>query len=110
MKRVDFDKIVEERINKIRESLIIKGKEYQRGDNVFHNFEIASDVSGNSRESVMWMYCLKHFVSFMDILNDCEDENYPSIGHLEEKVGDIINYYILMEASIKERINHGNKE
>ena len=109
MNRKDFDKIVEERINKIRESLVVKGKEYQRGDNIFHNFERGSSITGNSREQVMWGFALKHLISFMDILDDCEKYNYPSIELLEEKIGDIINYYILMEASIKERI-YANKE
>ena len=113
MNREEFDKIIEERINKIREVLLSKGKEYQRNDNVFHNFERGSNITGNSREKVMWGFALKHLISFMDILDDCEKYKYPSIELLEEKVGDIINYLILEEASIKEQIKinmYGNKE
>ena len=113
MKREEFDKLVEERINKIRETLIIKGKEYQRNDDVLHNFNRASSITGEVREKLMWGFALKHLVSFMDILDDCEKSKFPSIETLEEKIGDLINYLILEEAAIKEKIKlseHGNKE
>ena len=104
MKREEFDKIVENRINKIRETLVTKGVEYQRNDDVLHNFNRGAEISGETREKVMWGFALKHLVSFMDILDDCEMNNYPSVELLEEKIMDLINYLILEEASIKEKI------
>lgn len=110
MKREVFDKIVEERIIAIRSGLLSKGQEYQRNEDVLHNFERASTLSGLSREKALWGFALKHYISFLDILDDVEKENLPPVYVLEEKIGDLINYLILCEASIKDKIRIKNEK
>ena len=46
---------------------------------------------------------LKHFVSIQDIVEKIETKGeYPEGDILEEKIGDAINYLILLETLIKE--------
>lgn len=105
-----FDQILEDRIRKIRLSLLIKGKEYRRNNDPLHNFNRGAKLSGQSREKVLWGFALKHHVSFLDMLDDMDAGKFPKIETVDEKIGDLINYLILCEASIKDKIKeeHGN--
>jgi hypothetical protein len=38
------------------------------------------------------------------MLNDIEQGKLPAEAYVDEKIGDLINYLILCEASIKEKI------
>jgi hypothetical protein len=40
----------------------------------------------------------------MDILNDVEKGNFPKEEVINEKLGDLINYLVLCEASLKDRL------
>ena len=51
---------------------------------------------------------MKHYVSFLDILNDIEKGILPKEDVVDEKIGDLINYLILAEASIKDKIKESN--
>ena len=99
-----FNEIVQDRLDKIKSTLISKGKEYQRNEDVLHNFEKAAKMGNTTREKALWGFALKHYVSFMDILDDLEKGEKIHIGLVEEKIGDLINYLILAEASIKDRL------
>ena len=100
-----FDKLVTARLNLTRQTLVIKGKEYRRNNDPLHNFNVAAQLGNTTREKALWGFALKHYVSFMDILNDIEKGNLPTEELLSEKVGDLINYLILCEASIKDKID-----
>ncbi len=105
MTEEQFDKLVANRLNAIRQTLIIKGKEYRRNNDPLHNFNVAAQLGNTTREKALWGFALKHYVSFMDILNDIEKNNLPTEELISEKIGDLINYLILCEASIKDKIN-----
>lgn len=100
-----FDKLVANRLNATRQTLIIKGKEYRRNNDPLHNFNVAAQLGNTTREKALWGFALKHYVSFMDILNDIEKGNLPTDELISEKIGDLINYLILCEASIKDKID-----
>ena len=99
-----FNGIVQNRLDKIQSTLISKGKEYQRNADVLHNFEKAAKMGNTTREKALWGFALKHYVSFMDILDDLEKGEPVHLDLVEEKIGDLINYLILAEASIKDRV------
>ena len=105
-----FDQVLEDRLKKIRMSLLIKGKEYRRNNDPLHNFNRGSKLSGQSREKVLWGFAPKHHVSFLDMLDDMDAGKFPNVETVDEKIGDLINYLILCEASIKDKIkeNYGN--
>lgn len=47
----------------------------------------------------MW---IKHVISIADCINDDDDRQDVKISMWDEKIGDAINYLILLEALIKE--------
>ena len=102
MTREDFTKRVEKRIDLVRQTLLTKHKEYAKDDNVFRNFdEAAGGLSLHSTSAeVLWSYMTKHLVSIKDIVSD----NTPVTNEVvSEKIGDVINYLILLEAMLNER-------
>lgn len=104
MTEQSFDILVQERVQKIQQTLVEKGKEYKRNSDPLHNFNMAAQLGNVTREKALWGFALKHYVSFMDILNDIEKGTLPKEAVIDEKIGDLINYLILCEASIKDRL------
>lgn len=109
MTEKDFDKLVEKRLDSTKKVLIIKGKEYRRNNDPLHNFNVAARLGNTTREKALWGFALKHYVSFMDILNDVEKGEIPSEELVNEKIGDLINYLILCEASLKDHIKNSDE-
>jgi hypothetical protein len=102
MTREDFSNRVEKRIDLVRQTLLTKHKEYAADDNVFRNFdEAAGGLSLHSTSAeVLWSYMTKHLVSIKDIVSD----NAPVTNEVvSEKIGDVINYLILLEAMLNEK-------
>jgi len=99
-----FDEIVNVFLNSIRDTLVVKGKEYRRNGNVFHNFDMGVERSGLIREKVLDGFLLKHEISIADITNDLEKGILPKISTLDEKFGDNVIYLILKMASIIDKI------
>ena len=104
MSEEHFDAIVHDRTVMIKRTLVEKGKEYRRNSDPLHNFNMAAQLGNVTREKALWGFALKHYVSFMDILNDIEKGTLPKEETIDEKIGDLINYLILCEASIKDRL------
>ena len=105
-----FEQIVDETLNQIRETLIVKGKEYRRNNNPFHNFDEGSKRSGLIREKVLDGFLLKHEISIADMTNDLEKGILPKIETVEEKFGDNLIYLILKKASIIDKIENEKLE
>ena len=106
MTEVQFEDLVSQRLAKIQITLVKKGKEYRRNNDPLHNFRVAAKVQNTTEEKALWGFAVKHYVSFLDILNDIERGILPKEEVVDEKIGDLINYLILCEASIKEKINN----
>jgi hypothetical protein len=102
MTREDFSNRVEKRIDLIRQTLLTKHKEYAQDDNVFRNFdEAAGGFSLHSTSAeVLWSYMTKHLVSIKDIVAENKAAD-PAV--ISEKIGDVINYLILLEAMLNEK-------
>lgn len=110
MTETDFEYVLHNRLKKIEEVLAVKAKEYVRNEDRLHNFNVGAKLSGRIREKVLWDgFALKHYVSILDMLNDIENGKLPDEGIVEEKIGDLINYLVLLEASIKDRIWSNSK-
>ena len=105
-----FDQVVDIFLNNIRETLIVKGREYRRNGNVFHNFDEGARRSGLIREKVLDGFLLKHEISIADMTNDLEKGILPKIETIEEKFGDNLIYLILKKASIIDKIEEYEEE
>ena len=99
-----FDIVLEERIKKIRSILSKKRSEYApdgQVDDRLHNFARAASMLGVSKEKALIGMWAKHVVSLLDIV----DGVTPNVTQelIDEKIGDAINYLILLEAALLER-------
>lgn len=98
-------------IEGIKNSLVVKAKEYVRNEDMMHNFNEGAKHSNLIRERVLEYFRLKHIVSRNDIINDLERYNkLPTKELAIEKYTDIANYYILELESILHRIEQKEKE
>lgn len=105
MTPLQFENVIEESLQRIRETLIVKGREYRRNDNPFHNFEAAARKKNETREKALYGMAMKHTVSIDDIRNDLDEGIIPSKDLVEEKFTDALNYLLLEKASLLDRIN-----
>ena len=96
-----FKEILGNRLNLIDEILDAKGKEYSSETDRLHNFKIAARINHCSPVQALWGMATKHLVSIVDMV---EQKNQVNFNHdtVDEKVGDLINYLILLEALMKE--------
>lgn len=104
MKESEFDKIVKDTVNNCVETLVVKGKEYRRNNNPFHNFDKGVEITGLTREEVIWGFALKHYISIQDIKTDLKKGISPSLEIVDEKYGDLINYLLIEKVSIVNKI------
>ncbi len=95
---------IEITLQKIRDLLIVKGKEYRRNNDVYHNFNVGAKISGQIPEKVLQGFLLKYLVSYQDMLNDIEANKLPKIETVEEKMNDILVYFLIQKAQILNRI------
>jgi hypothetical protein len=105
-KEVDFDMEIQSTIQKIKQLLLVKGKEYRRNNNPYHNFEVAARKKNITPEKALDGFLLKHLVSYDDMLNDIEQGVLPKIEVVEEKFSDILVYFMIQKAQILNRIKN----
>lgn len=102
-----FIKYLDQRLETTVRVLSSKRKEYVYTDNPMQNFEDAVGISiVRTREGVAYSYLVKHIQSAVGIIQYLEENG--SVPHdaalVREKFGDIINYFIIIEAMLLERL------
>ena len=105
-----FYQLLRDRLIKVEHTLKSKGQEYSTDDNKLHNFDRAAIRSDQLREKALLGMLLKHEISVLDIVDKLEENKLPTKEILDEKFGDIISYYVLLEASIVDRIEKGEND
>lgn len=95
----EFDKIVERRLGLTRRVLVGKALEYAKDGDRLHNFNKAASIQGITPKQAAWNFFIKHFVSVQDMIES--DKRYTK-EMWDEKLGDMINYLILIEALIED--------
>lgn len=104
---MEFDQLVEERCEQIKKTLINKAKEYATKQDRFHNFTVAGRLLNISPEKALLGMMSKHLVSVFDLVEwAIEAPEKLNIAIINEKIGDSINYLILLEGLLKERFHH----
>ena len=102
MKFSRFTEKVEEVLARINNTLAIKGKEYVRNDDPFHNFNKASKMKGVTPYEALDGMLTKHMVSYYDMLEDIKQGRIPKKSVVDEKLGDIITYFVLQKIQIED--------
>ena len=95
-----FNEVLNSRLDKIKTVLAKKAGEYVKADDRLYNFRRASKVFGVTDIEALSGMMAKHLVSILDIIDDAKVGKYPSIALRDEKIGDMINYLILLEAML----------
>jgi len=98
----DFDCLVDRRLHEIHSILNQKAAEYSVESDRFHNFKIAARMNDTTPEKALKGMMLKHEVSIQDMIN-CDVEITEEL--IDEKIGDNINYLILLEGLMKEKLH-----
>ena len=97
--------IVGERIKQINRVLNSKADEYATNDSAFYNFERAGQINSDSPKKALWGMATKHLVSVIDMVES--EQDFPD-DYIDEKIGDLINYLILLEGILKDKQCCGN--
>lgn len=96
-----FNQILEDRITNIRAILEHKAKEYAQNDDRLHNFNVGAKIKDITAIQALDGMMLKHYICYQDMVNG----HLPLTEELiNEKLGDLINYFILAEACFKEQL------
>lgn len=107
----EFSEVVDERINKIIDTLRDKAVEYSGSGDRFHNFKVGARIIGSTPEEALQGMMLKHLVSVFDLIEWAQnDDGRLSEAMIDEKIGDLINYLILLEGMLKQRIDNNETE
>lgn len=99
MKHEDFVKILNRRIAKCVNILSGKAKEYASEEDRLHNFKRAAAMLDTTPEKALIGMFAKHMVSILDLVNKPWEASEEMV---DEKIGDAINYLILLEAVMAE--------
>lgn len=102
MESAEFQKIVEARVGKCLGTLTVKATEYTKGDRL-HNFKKAAEVLRTTKEKALLGFATKHLISVIDIVEDLERGVWVTGPVWDEKIGDLINYLLLLDACWHDR-------
>ena len=100
MDTAKFEEILEARLLSIKAVLGSKAKEYAIGDRLY-NFKRAAEIQRTTPQKALAGMLMKHLVSVIDLV---EGSISPTEYMVNEKIGDAINYLILLEAIFKEPV------
>jgi len=99
MNHKKFTKLFERRVALSRDVLASKSAEYSTSDDKLFNFRQAARILDTTPAKALQGMFSKHLVSLFDLISG---RTKPSQYLIDEKIGDCINYLILLEAIITE--------
>ena len=102
----DFNKLLLDRTNKTVNVLECKSKEYATSRDKLHNFKRSAAITGETPAQVCVGFFVKHMTSILDLVDAEARGGQPTVAVLDEKIGDAINYLILLEAILVEGITN----
>ena len=106
----EFETVFFDRFVRSHEVLCSKAREYARGEDRLSNFKTAAAFQGCTPERALWGMICKHLVALSDFMNMLDAGESVSESWWEEKLGDAVNYLILLDGLLCERhrINERN--
>ena len=102
MNAEDFNKIVAARMAWCNKTLCAKGDEYARDGDRLWNFKAAGRKRNQHPAQALAGMEVKHDVSVDDIIDGLARGIVPPKEFVAEKIGDSINYLLLLEGLIEE--------
>ena len=90
-----------ETIERLKTLLLIKGKEYRRNNDPYHNFNEGAKLMNVRPMTVLNFFRLKHVISIADLHKDFEQGKEVSEAQVNEKYDDILVYTLIELAYIE---------
>lgn len=90
--------------------LVSKNKEYARNGDKIWNFRRAAQIENTVPEKALRGMMTKHVVSVYDMIDDLAIGVKHPVEKWREKLGDFINYLILVWALVREAEDRSEKE
>lgn len=96
-----FENSINEMVEKSLNTLVKKGKSYSSDADRLHNFRVAATLQGISEKEALAGMLAKHLVSVFDMVKTDESRPRPySSAVWDEKIGDAINYLLILRAMV----------
>lgn len=99
-----FEKVMSDRLQKCIDTLGVKAEEYATTDRL-HNFKVAGEIQNCTAIKALGGMMCKHTVSVYDLINDFDKGKNVPVEMWDEKIGDSINYLLLLTALVEESKN-----
>ena len=99
-----FNEVITDRIQNCLDTLGVKADEYATDDRL-HNVKVAGEIQNCTPIKALAGMMCKHTVSVYDLINDFESGKNVPAELWNEKIGDSINYLLLLTALIEESKN-----
>lgn len=105
MKVEEFNKLLDESLEHIRDVLDSKAKEYSNNDDRLKNFKDAAKFEEEEPEKSLRGMWVKHLTKLRDYITRLDNGDISSVSaaQWQEVIFDTINYPILLLALLKER-------
>ena len=96
-------------LRRLEKLLLIKGFEYRRNNDPYHNFNEGAKLLSVRPMTVLNFFRLKHVISISDLQKDFEQGKEVSEAQVNEKYDDIL-VYTLIELAYTEYVNEASFE
>lgn len=97
-----FEEAVAATLEALEQLILVKGKEYRRNNNPYHNFERGAEMTDFTREEILQGFLRKHLISVDDMRNDIKTGIYPDAEKVNEKYNDVLVYFLIEKAMMLE--------
>ncbi len=103
MRTEQFEEVINNRIETCKSVLCSKAEEYATDDRL-HNFKVAGKLQKCTPVKALGGMMAKHTVSVYDLIDNYEQGKAISKEMWVVKIGDSINYLLLLTAMLEEKI------
>lgn len=103
MTNEEYNLIIEDRVRQCIDVLKRKAGEYATPTDPLHNFKVAAELQGCKPITALAGMMCKHTVSVYDLIRAEERGDEIPMEMWEEKIGDSINYLLLLTALLHDR-------
>lgn len=103
MRTKEFDRIMQDTMEGIKQILTAKNDEYATDTDRLHNFNTAAELAHTTSEMALRGMLAKHIVSVWDLIDKSEDGDFANYLTWNEKIMDSIVYMCLLRAIVWEK-------
>lgn len=109
MKSAIFNGLLDRRMSELRVQLVNAGMKYGTEEDRFHNFNREGEIQRISREKSLVGNMSKELACVLDMVDNF-GKVIPKESEVDEKVGNVIKYMLLLEQMLKEDIHAAMNE